>query len=338
MNVRMLDYFARQSAIPEIGLSGLQRLQSARLAVVGTGGVGGAAAYFLASLGIGHLRLIDQDIVEESNLHRLIGADRQDIHLPKAEVLGRKLNSRHRWTKTEAIVETLRIGNSTELLADIDLIVDGTDNFPARSILNRFAMENNIPYLFTSAIANQGHLSLFNPQATACLECLMPMAGPARVDTCETLGVTSTVVGMVGTLAAAEAAKRVLGLPTRILGRLLTIDLAGPDFVFTAIRKREKCGVCNGSSSEPVRPDNVVLLCGDNVANVLPPRHLVIDLPSLNTKVPKESVVASSESVFVYAKQRHRVSVFKTGRLLIGNVHGEEEARQVAGEVWNEIL
>jgi adenylyltransferase/sulfurtransferase len=334
----MLDYFARQSAIPEIGVSGLQRLQSARLAVVGTGGVGSAAAYFLASLGIGHLRLVDQDIVEESNLHRLIGADRQDLHLPKVEVLGRKLNSRHPWTKTEPIVETLRVGNSRELLGETDLIVDGTDNFLARSILNRFAMENNIPYLFTSAIANQGHLSLFNPPATACLECLMPITGPAPVDTCETLGVTSTVVGMVGTLAATEAAKRVLGLPTRILGQLLTVDLAGPDFVYTPIRKRENCGVCNSSSSDQVRTDNVVMLCGDNVANVLPERDLFVNLESLNAKIPKESVVASSESVFVYTRQRHRVSVFKTGRLLIGNVHTEEAARQVASEVWNEIL
>jgi adenylyltransferase/sulfurtransferase len=334
----MLEYFARQSAIPEIGVSGLQRLQSARLAVVGTGGVGSAAAYFLASLGIGHLRLIDQDVVEESNLHRLIGADRQDPHLPKAEVLGRKLNSRHPWTETEVIVETLRAGNSRELLGGTDLIIDGTDNFPARSILNRFARENNTPYLFTSAIANQGHLSLFNPPATACLECLMPMTEPAPVDTCETIGVTPTIVGMVGTLAAAEATKRILELPTRILGHLLTIDLAGPDFVYTAIKKREKCGMCNGSPSEPVRPDNVVMLCGDNVANILPPSDLVIDLRFLNTKVPQESVIASSESVFVYTKQSHRVSVFKTGRLLIGNVHREEEARQVANQVWSEIL
>jgi adenylyltransferase/sulfurtransferase len=338
MNAQMLDYFARQSAIPEIGVSGLQRLQSAKLAVVGTGGVGSAAAYFLASLGIGHLRLIDQDVVEESNLHRLIGADSQDLHLPKAEVLGRKLNSRHPWTKTEVIVETLRVGNSTELMDETDLIIDGTDNFPARSILNRFAMENNIPYLFTSAIANQGHLSLFNPPATPCLECLMPMAGPAPVDTCATLGVTPTVVGMVGTLAAAEAAKRVLGLPTRILGHLLTIDLAGPDFVFTAIRRRENCGVCNGSPTEAVDPDNVVMLCGDNVANILPAKDVMIDLQSLNTKVPKESVIASSESVFVYTKQRHKISVFKTGRLLIGNIRNEQAAKQVADEVWNEIL
>src|SRR2546427_8559936 len=338
MNVEMLDYFARQSALPEIGVSGLQRLQSAKLAVVGTGGVGSAAAYFLASLGIGHLKLIDQDIVEESNLHRLIGSDPLDLHLPKAEVLSRKLNSRHPWTRTEAVVDTLRAGNAEELLADNDLIIDGTDNFRARYILNRFAAENNIPYLFTSAIANQGHLSLFNPPATPCLECLMPMTRPGSVDTCETLGVTPTVVGMVGTLAAAEAVKKVLGLPTRVLGQLLTIDLAGPDFLFTKIAKRDKCATCNGSRSETVHHDSVVLLCGDNVANVLPEREVSLELQSLKTKIPRKSIVASSDSVFAYTRQDHRVSVFKTGRLLIGNVNSEETARQVANEVWNEIL
>jgi adenylyltransferase/sulfurtransferase len=334
----MNDYFARQSAIPEIGQSGLQRLQSARVAIVGTGGVGSAAAHFLASLGIGHLKLIDQDIVEESNLHRLIGADLQDLHLPKAEVLGRKLNSRHPWTRTEAIIDTFRKENAEELLADNDLIIDGTDNFRTRYILNRFARDSKIPYLFTSAIANQGHLSLFHPPATPCLECLLPVTEPRPIDTCETLGVTPTIVGMVGTLAAAEAVKKVLELPTRILGHLLTVDLAGPDFLFTTITKRERCGVCNSSLLDAVHLDNVVMLCGDNAANVLPERDIVIDLQSLNTKVPKESVVASSQSVFVYNKQRHRVSVFKTGRLLIGNVRTEEVARQVASEVWSEIL
>src|SRR5207245_3316809 len=145
-------------------------------------------------------------------------------------------------TRTEAIVDTLRTENANEILADNDMVIDGTDNFRTRYILNRFARDNKIPYLFTSAIANQGHVSLFNPPATPCLECLMPMTGPAPVDTCETLGVTPTIVGLVGTLAAAEAAKRVLELPTGILGNLLTVDLAGPDFLITTITKREKCG------------------------------------------------------------------------------------------------
>ena len=338
MNSQMLSYFSRQTAVPEIGQAGLKSLQSAKVAVVGTGGVGSAAAYFLASQGIGFLKLIDQDVVEESNLHRLLGVDQQDLHLPKAEALSRKLSSRHPWTKTEAITDTLRKENITDLLSKADLIFDGTDNFRARYILNRFARENHIPYLFTSAIANQGHLSLFNPPATPCLECMIPNTESASVESCETVGVTATMVGLIGTLAASEATKRVLELPTAILGQLLTVDLAGPDFLFTKIATREECPVCNRSPSETIHHDSAIMLCGDNVANVLPEQNSIIDLQSLNTKIPKESAVASSESVFVYTKQDHRVSVFKTGRLLIGNVRTEEAARQVASEVWKEIL
>jgi adenylyltransferase/sulfurtransferase len=258
--------------------------------------------------------------------------------LPKAEALSRKLNLRHPWTKTEAIPETLREENSAKLLCQLDLIVDGTDNFRTRYVLNRFATENHVPYLFTSAIANQGHLSLFNPPATPCLECMIPNAESESVESCETLGVTSTIVGLVGTLAATEAAKRILELPTVILGQLLTVDLAGPDFLFTKIARRADCPVCNRSSPETIHHDNAIMLCGENVANVLPELDIVVDLQSLNAKIPKESVVASSESVFVYNRQRHQVSVFKTGRLLIGNVQTEEAARQVASEVWKEIL
>src|SRR6059036_833223 len=136
MSAQMLSYFARQTAVPEIGQAGLERLQSAKVAVVGTGGVGSAAAYFLASQGIGFLKLIDQDVVEETNLHRLIGVDFQDLHLPKAEALSRRLRSRHPWTRTETVIETLRTENVTELLINADLILDGTDNLRARYALS----------------------------------------------------------------------------------------------------------------------------------------------------------------------------------------------------------
>ena len=338
MNAQMMDYFARQIAVQEVGADGLKKLQSARITVVGAGGVGSAAAYFLASQGIGHLKLIDQDIVEESNLHRLLGVNQGDLHVPKAEALARKLNSRHPWTRTEAIVETLRAGNAGELLDQTDLVIDGTDNFRSRYVLNRFAAENKVPYLFTSAIANQGHLSLFNPPATPCLECLIQDSGSISAENCETFGVNPTTVGIIGTLAATEAVKRILGLPSNLLGHLLTIDLAGPDFVYTEITKRDDCRICNGSSSEPVQRDGVVMLCGDSVANVLPEREIEIDLQSLNGKIARESIIATSDSVFVYTREPHRVSVFKTGRLLIGNVRTEGAAKQVASEVWKEIL
>src|SRR6059058_5408834 len=256
MNAQMLSYFARQNAVPEIGQAGLERLQSAKVAVVGAGGVGSAAAYFLASQGIRFLKLIDQDVVEETNLHRLVGVDYQDLHLPKAEALSRRLSSRHPWTRTEPITETLRTENAAELLGRVDLIIDGTDNFRARYALNRFATENQVPYLFTSAIANQGHISLFNPPSTPCLECMIPYAESESLDSCETVGVTATIVGLIGTLAASEAMKRLLALPTAILGQLLTVDLAGPDFLFTKIVRRKDCPVCSLSPSQTIHDDN----------------------------------------------------------------------------------
>ena len=338
MNVQMWDYFARQIAVQEVGFDGLEKLQSARITVVGVGGVGSAAAYYLASQGIGHLKLIDQDIVEESNLHRLLGMDQEDLHVPKSEALARKLNKRHPWTRTEAIVETLRPGNIRELLDQTDLIVDGTDNFRSRYILNRYAVKNKTPYLFTSAIANQGHLSLFNSPATPCLECLIQDTGSPSAESCETLGVNPTTIGIIGSLAAAETVKRILGLPSSLQGHLLTIDLAGPDFVSTVIKKRDDCGACNRSFSGKIHRDSIVMLCGDNSANVLPEREIEIDLQALNRKIDRESILASSESVLVYTRQAHRISVFKTGRLLIGNVHTEASARQVADEVWKQIL
>ena len=338
MNVQMQDYFSRQSAVREFGQQGLKRLQQTTVSVVGTGGVGSAAAWFLASLGIGHLRLIDQDLVEVSNLHRLTGVGHHDLNAPKSEAVAGAIRSRYPWTTTGSVVETLRRENADEILGGSDLIIDGTDNFWTRQVLNRFSLGNLIPYLFTSAIANQGHLSLFDPPATPCLECAISREEPNSNESCETLGVTSNIVGLVGSLAAMEAAKKMLGLPTSIRGRMLTIDLMGPDFLSTKITKREGCEACGNNSSVETLQGRVMTMCGEETANILPVRALTIDLPSLAGKIPKENMITSSESVVVYNRNGHRVSVFKTGRLMIDRVHNEKTAIQVANEVWAELL
>jgi adenylyltransferase/sulfurtransferase len=338
MNVRMMGYFARQAAVADFGPHSLEKLKASNLAIVVTGGVGSATAYQLASLGIGKMKLIDQDIVEESNLHRLVGLDSRAMNKPKAEALAEELNSRHSWTRSLPVVETLRASNCEDLLHDIDLIVDGTDNFRTRYVLNRFSVKNKIPYLFTSAIANQGHLSLFNPPGTPCLECTISETLYSSSENCETVGVTPTIVATVGALAAAEAAKTILGQPTTLLGNLLTIDLAGPDFVYSRISRRDACGACGNSRSERMQADNVTVLCGENTANILPDHDLNLDLSSLQVLIPRESVLVSTGSVLVFTREHHRVSMFKTGRLLISNVNSEDEARKLAGEIWEEML
>src|SRR2546425_317223 len=125
------------TAAPEIGKAGLQKLQSAKVTVVGVGGVGSSISYYLAQSGIGRLRLIDQDIVEPSNLHRLQGLDRSDLYHPKAEALAASLQRLVPFSHFEAVVDTLRSANVRELLGESDVIVDGLDNFRTRFILNR---------------------------------------------------------------------------------------------------------------------------------------------------------------------------------------------------------
>src|SRR6266571_8918114 len=160
--------------IPEIGTEGLQRLQAARATVVGVGGVGSSAALYLSQAGIGHVRLIDQDIVEPSNLHRLYGMDQSHLYHPKAEAMAESLSKLTPWTEAEPIVDTLRATNVDELLAGSDIVLDGLDNFRTRYILNEHSVGTSTPYVFTSAIQNQGHIGLFHPPKTSCMECGLP--------------------------------------------------------------------------------------------------------------------------------------------------------------------
>lgn len=338
MNVQMQDYFSRQSAVREFGNEGLKRLQDATIAVVGTGGVGSAAAWFLASLGVGHLILIDQDIVEDSNLHRLIGVEHYDRNLPKAEAVARKIKSRFPWTTTKSIVETVRAENSASLLEGSNILLDGTDNFWTRRILNRFAIKKKVPYLFTSAIANQGHLSLFNSPTTPCLECVIPRLESNSKESCETLGVTSAIVGLVGNLAAMETAKHILGLPTELRGRMLTIDLLGPDFISSGLAKNMDCEACGSGSRSKYTQGKVVMMCGETTANVLPKKGVSVDLQAFAAMIPREKLIAASRSVVVYDREGHKVSVFGTGRLLIDRISGEESALEIASEIWAQLL
>src|SRR2546426_7703420 len=187
MIIKSEDYFSRQVAIPSIGREGLHKLQSLSVAIVGVGGVGSSAAHYLAKSGMGGLRLIDQDIVESTNLARLYSATTEDLFHPKVEVIADGLSELGEWCQIEPIIETVTDRNVDDLLGEVDLIFDGLDNFRSRYILNKYSVRRGIPYLFTSAVADQAHLALFNPPRTACLECTMPHIEDRFEDSCETL-------------------------------------------------------------------------------------------------------------------------------------------------------
>lgn len=334
MSMQLPDYFSREISIPSIGQEGLRKLRESSIAIIGVGGVGSAAAYYLSRSGVGHLKLIDQDIVETSNLQRLHSASTNDLFHPKAEVIANKLSEVAEWCKVEPIIETVTESNACEFLSDVDLIFDGLDNFRTRYILNKAALRNHIPYLFTSAIADQAHLALLSPPTTACLECVMPHVIDKFADNCETLGVNPSITGLAGAMGAGVAIRCLSGNPGHWNESLATVDIAGPEFLLTKLAKRTDCDVCGTANHEAPRANGrVTLLCGEHTANVLPLRDQIIEFSKIRSVIPSETIRLCTSSVLVYREGEFTVSVFRNGRFLIGGVKDEIQAAKMARKI-----
>ncbi len=336
MKIARSEFFARQAAIKEVGPEGVAKLQGARVTVVGVGGVGCAVATYLAKAGVGTLRLIDQDIVEPTNLQRLHGISERHLYLPKAEAVREAITALHPWVRVEAVVETLRHANAEELLVDTDIVVDGLDNFRTRYVLNRYCAVAKLPYLFTSSVAFQGHVGLFAPPETPCLECALPGVKDGPENSCELLGTSSSTVGIVGAIGGEEASKSLLGIKSKVRGAILTVDMMGPDFLLTRVVGRENCPGCRGERPKMLGEHTVAMLCGSQTANVLPNVTRLIDLPAVAKRIKEEMILASADSVLVYRRGKHIVSLFQTGRVIVDGVRDQAEALQVAEMVWRQ--
>jgi molybdopterin-synthase adenylyltransferase len=338
MTILSPEFYARQATVPSIGREGLAKLRSSTVAVVGVGGIGSSAAYYLARSGVGRIRLIDQDIIEPSNLPRIQSATEKDLFLPKAEVLSRKLSEFDSSVQIDTVVDTVTRSNAESLLKEIDIIFDGLDNFRTRYVLNRFATRHETPYLFTSAVAAQAHLALLNPPITPCLECVMPHVVDRYDESCENLGVSPPITGLTGAFGAETAVQFLLGMPSRLTSHMMTIDLRGPEILFNRLSKRENCSSCQISPEDGVQdPPLVALLCGEHTANVLPFRDMDVKLSTVHSKIPSETILARSDSVIVYRHGPYTVSLFKNGRLLIAGVETEERASEIAEAIWESL-
>lgn len=338
------QYFARQNAIHGFGTQSLKSLLESRVAVVGCGGVGSAAAEYLARSGVGHMKLIDQDVVDPTNLHRIHCAGIEDTYQPKAEAIKKRLETDHPWLDIEAIVETVRSANADQILDGVDLFVDGLDSFRTRYSLNSFATRTRTPYLFASAIGNQAHAALLNPPETACLECAFPSATPLVSESCETLGITAPTVGLIGAIAADVAVKHLSGIQSGLLGNLLTVDLGGPDFLVSPLAKRKDCSACSSTGSEnteaPEARGEIMALCGDKTFAFTPPNkeERRFDLLTASREIKGSwRILSASSKVLTFQEENIVFSIFDSGRILIRGISSEREASAYAVKVWKEI-
>jgi molybdopterin/thiamine biosynthesis adenylyltransferase/rhodanese-related sulfurtransferase len=237
--------YSRHLLIPEVGVEGQRRLKEARVLCVGAGGLGSPAALYLAAAGVGTLGLVDHDRVDFSNLQRQILHGTPDVGRPKLESASDRLRAINPEVTLRTHDALLTSANALEILGQYDVIVDGTDNFPARYLVNDACVLLGKPDVFGSVFRFDGQASVFAATDGPCFRCLFPEPPPpGLVPSCAEGGVLGVLPGIVGTIQAAEAIKWVIGAGERLVGRVLLIDALRMRFREITLRKDPDCPVC----------------------------------------------------------------------------------------------
>lgn len=245
-----LQRYARHLTLPEVGVAGQERLAAARILLIGAGGLGSPAALYLAAAGIGTLGIIDADVVDASNLQRQVLHDTPSIGQPKVASAKARLEALNPFVRVEPIAERLTAANARAIVARYDLVIDGSDNFPTRYLVNDACVLEGKPFVYGSIFRFEGQLSLFGAPGGPCYRCLFaePPA-PELVPSCVEAGVLGVLPGLIGTLQALEAIKWVLGIGRSAVGRLLLFDALRLTVREIAVARDPECAVCGDHPS-----------------------------------------------------------------------------------------
>ena len=257
-----LDRYSRHLRLPQVGVAGQHRLGDARVLLVGAGGLGSPAAFYLAAAGVGTLRIVDDDRVERSNLQRQILHRDDGIGLPKADSAAATLNALNPRCRVEPRIERLGPGNVDALLEDVDVVIDGADNFPTRYLLSDACVRNAKPLVYGAVHRFEGQVSVFDAGRqrglAPCYRCLFPDAPRAEdAPNCSEAGVLGVLPGIIGLLQATEAIKLVLGIGEPLVGRLLHVDALSMRFRETRLRPDPACIACGAGAATGDGPDEV---------------------------------------------------------------------------------
>ncbi len=255
LSEEQLQRYARQIILPGFGGEGQKRLRRASALVVGVGGLGSAAALYLAAAGLGRLGLADSDTVQLSDLQRQVLYTTADLGRPKLAVAAARLAALNPDVCVRQHPERLTAQNARALIAEYDLVLDCSDNFPTRYLTNDICALLGKPNIYGSVFRFEGQLSVFHPSAGGpCYRCLYPEPpGPDVVPSCAQAGIIGVLPGVIGTLQASEALKLILGLGQPLIGRLFLFDALEGSFRVVTISKNENCPLCgaNPTISQP---------------------------------------------------------------------------------------
>lgn len=323
-NTADFERYSRQILFAGIGESGQQRLAAASAVVVGCGAIGGSTAALLARSGVGRLRVLDRDFVEPSNLQRQALFDESNAanSLPKAVAAEQKLRSINSSISIDGVVADLTSSNAGELLSGFDLILDGTDNFETRFLLNDFAVKNDRPWIYAAAVGSYGVTMMIRPGATACLTCLLESGEhmPAGAEeTCDTIGILAPVVQLISSLESAEALKFLAGRDEALHGRLISSDVWSGRFQSIQIERNSNCRACARREFSYLEGEAQphVTMCGRDSVQIHE-RSRSLDLAALGARLTSSAeAVRHNEFLLRFRIPPYEMTVFADGRAIL---------------------
>ncbi len=338
MNNEQREKYSRQILFAGIGDAGQQKLLGASAVLAGCGALGTVVANLLVRAGVGRLRIIDRDFVEPSNLQRQTLFEEADAReaLPKAVAAERRLRAINSDARVEGIVADLTPENCAELLGGFQLILDGTDNFQTRLLLNDAAISLHVPWIYAAAVGSYGVTMTIRPGETACLACLLEgddkAAALGAEATCDTAGVLNAAVGVIASVEAAEATKILAGKPEALHGRLVSTDVWSGHFQSIRVARQPDCRAC-------VRREFIYLegaaqphitMCGRDSVQIHE-RGRSLDLDELGRRILKASAdsVHHNEFLLRFRVSTYEMTVFADGRAIVKGTKDPAVARSL---------
>jgi molybdopterin/thiamine biosynthesis adenylyltransferase len=315
------ERYSRQVLFAPVGAEGQQRLAAARVALVGCGATGSALASLLARAGVGYLRIIDRDYVEPSNLQRQVLFDEADAaeSLPKAIAAARRIRGFNSEITVEPHAADLVPDNAAELLANVHLILDGTDNFETRYLINDFAVSEKRPWIYAAGVGSYAVTMTVLPQETACLACIFPDSPKGMVETCDTSGILNSAVNLVAAIAATEAMKLIVGAGDKIRRTLLSYDVWLNKYAqVSTAHPREGCRACQQHDFVHLAGEGCphISMCGRNSVQIHE-RRRPIDFDEITRRLTPHGQVKHNEFVLKFWHEPYEMTLFPDGRAII---------------------
>ena len=333
-----IERYSRQVRFPALGEAGQRKLMASRVTICGCGALGTVLANHLVRAGVGKVRLVDRDFIETHNLQRQILFDEQDVadNLPKAEAAARKLRLINSQVEIEAVVTDIDHTNILDLVSDADLILDGTDNFETRYLINDAAVKLNKPWVFGGVIGSEGQTMTIRPGLTPCIRCLIQdNPPPGMTPTCETAGVLGPAVSVIASFEAVEAIKLLTGAFDALNTELFVVDIW--DWTFRRLKVqgllgKVDCPCCQHRNFEwldGALGSHTTTLCGRNAVQIATRRRDHLDFPEMAARLASVGEVRHNAFMLRFAAEGHEFTVFPDGRAIIKGTNDIAKARSL---------